>query len=144
MYGPSYCELTLHAAPWVPAKEVKKAFERMRDQVRGGSGPGTVGLQRLELLRFVEERAKRGRPIGGPALLEMWKQKYPRWSYTDYRALLKAYRETRQEVIYPEYHGPDRAKTPNMERQAARNLAWLEAVQKREAKRQRSRAAPGP
>ena len=142
VYGPWYSELTLHVVPWVPAEEVKKTYERMRDQVRGGSGPGTVGGKRLELLRFVEEeRAKRGRWISGPALLEMWNREYPRWSYGDYPALLKAYREARQEVLYPKYHTPERAETPNMVRQESRRSAWLEAVKEREARRQG--AAPG-
>lgn len=140
-YGPSYGEITLRAAPWVPAKEVKKAFERMRDQVRDGLGPGTVGLHRLELLRFVEEEhAVRGGRIGGPTLLEMWNQEYPHWSYGDYRALLKAYREARQEVIYPKYHSPRRAKSPNMERQETRNRKWIDQI----AKRFKSAGAPVP
>ena len=140
-YGPSYCEITLHVAPWVPSEEVEKAFVRARDQVRGAEGPGTVGEQRLEVLRFVEEqRAKHERRPNFEALLQMWNHEYPHWSYADYRALSKAYREARKEVIYPEYRPPDRAQTPNMKRQDARNLKWLEAVQEREARRDQARS----
>ncbi len=142
MYGPSYCELTLRVAPWIPAEEVKKAFERMRNQVRGGSGPGTVSEQRLEVLRFVEgERAKHGQRPNFEVLLQRWNQKYPHWSYADYRALSKAYREARKEVLYPKYHSPVRAKTPNMERQEARNLKLGAAIREREAKRARDASA---
>jgi hypothetical protein len=110
VYGPSYCELTLRVAPWIPSEEVKKAFVQARDRVRGGSGPGTVSEQRLEVLRFVEEkRAQSTRQPNFEALFEVWNQKYPQWSYGDYRALSKAYREARKEVVYPEYHLPERA-----------------------------------
>jgi hypothetical protein len=106
-YGPSYCKITLHVAPWIPSEEVERAFVRARDQVRGGSGPGTVGKQRLEVLRFVEEqRAEDGRRPNFEALLKMWNQEHPHWAYADYRALSKAYREAYQEVVYPKYQTP--------------------------------------
>jgi hypothetical protein len=103
-HGPSYCKITLEVAPWVRSEEVKKAFVQIRDQMRGGSGPGTVSEQRLEVLRFVEEeRSKPGQRLNGTNLVEMWNREYPHWSYANYRAFLKAYRK---EVIYPEYHLP--------------------------------------
>jgi hypothetical protein len=140
IFGPSYCRITLHAAPWVPPEVVERAFVQMRDQVRRGLGPGTVGEQRLEVLRFVEEeRAKPGRRPSFEALLETWNRKYPHWAYADYRALSKAYREARQQVVYPEYAHPHRAKTPNMERQEARHRRWLAAVKERYANLERRR-----
>jgi hypothetical protein len=79
----------------------------MRDQVRGGSGPGAVGKQRLDVLRFVEEqRAEHGRRPNFEALLQIWNQEHPHWAYADYRALSKAYREAYQEVVYPKYQMP--------------------------------------
>lgn len=127
IYGPSYCVLTLRAAPWIPPEEIEKAFVEMRDQVRGAAGPGMVGEQRLEVLRFVEEAcAKCGQRPNFRTLLKMWNQEHPHWSYNDYRALSKAYREARQEVLYPEYHSPRRESTPNMERQEARNRRLFE------------------
>lgn len=131
IYGPSYCELTLRVAPWVPAEEVKRTFLRMREQVRDGSGPGTVGEQRLEVLRFVEEeRAKLGQWPGSEILLQTWNQEHPHWSYPDYRSFLKAYREAHREVLYPEYHTPRRQRTPNMERQEARDRKFVEELRK--------------
>ena len=106
-YGPSYCKITLHVAPWVPPEEVKRAFTQMRDQVRRGSGPGTVSKQRLEVLRFVEEetqRAQHGRRPSFEVLLKTWNHKYPHWAYAKYNALSKAHREAYQEVVYPKYH----------------------------------------
>jgi len=85
-YGPSYCNITLHVAPWIPSEEVERAFVRARDEVRGGSGPGTVGKRRLDVLRFVEEHAKRGRRPNFEELLQMWNGEHPHWPYTDYRA----------------------------------------------------------
>jgi hypothetical protein len=105
-YGPSYCKITLHVAPWIPSEEVERAFVRARDEVRGGSGPGTVGKRRLEVLRFVEEHAKRGRRPNFEELLQMWNREHPHWPYTDYRALSKAFREAYQEVICPKYKTP--------------------------------------
>lgn len=139
VYGPSYCKLTLHVAPWIPPGEVEKAFAQIRDQVRCGLGPGTVGEQRLEVLRFVEEeRAKSGRRPSFEALRQIWNQKHPYWAYADYRVLSKAYREAHQEVVHPEYLSPRRTKTPNIERQEARNLEWHAAVREREANRERA------
>jgi hypothetical protein len=130
MYSPSYCRLTLHVAPWVPSEEVEKAFVWMRDQVRGA--PGTVGEQRLEVLRFVEaERAKHGQRPSFRTLLEIWNRKYPHWSYGDYRAFSKAYREAHKEVVSPEYRSPRRAKTPNLERREARHFKRLEAFKEK-------------
>lgn len=139
VFGPSYAEITLHVAPWVPPEEVKQAFLRARDQVRGDAGPGTVSKQRLEVLRFVEEEnAKGGQQPALSALFEIWNQKYPRFAYADYRAFSKAYRQARGEVLYPEYHTPQRKETPNMERQKVRNQKWLEAIRKRDAARHQS------
>ena len=110
VYGPSYCKITLHVAPWIPSEEVEKTFVRMRDQVRGGSGPGAVGQQRLEVLRFVEEqRTEHGRRPNFEALLQIWNQEHPHWVYADYRALSKAYREAYQEVVCPKYQSPGAA-----------------------------------
>jgi hypothetical protein len=106
-YAPSSCEITLQVAPWIPPEEVEKAFVQARDAVRGG--PGTVGKRRLEVLRFVEEEyAKRERQPTFEELLPAWNQEHPHWPYTDYRALSKAYREARKEVVYPEYHLPSK------------------------------------
>lgn len=122
VYGPGYGEITLHVEPWIPADEVKKAFLNARDRLRSGAGPGTVSVQRLEVLRFVEEEvAKRGHRSPFPKMFEMWNKRYPGWSYADYTAFSKAYREARQEVLYPKYDVPQREQTPNMERQEARN-----------------------
>jgi hypothetical protein len=107
-YGPSYCKITLHIAPWIPSEKVEKAFVQARDGVRGVSGPGTVGARRLEVLRFVEEEyAKQERRPTFEELLEMWNREHPRWPYTDYRALSKAYREACREVFYPRYQTPN-------------------------------------
>lgn len=130
-HGPSYGKITLHVAPWVPAEEVKKAVIGARDKMRSDEGPGTVGEKRLEVLRFVEEEcAKRGYWPGSEVLLQVWNRKYPRWSYPKYRPFLKAYRETRKEVLYPVYHAPSRAKTPNIERQESRIGKWFEEIRK--------------
>jgi len=111
-YGPNHCKITLHVAPWIPSEVVERAFVQLRDQVRGGAGPGTVSEKRLEVLRFVEEqRAKFGRRPNFEALLQIWNQEYPHWAYADYRALSKAYREAYQEVVHPKYHMPN-AKRP--------------------------------
>jgi hypothetical protein len=112
--GPSRCEITLQVAPWIPSEVVEKAFVQMRDGVRRGSGPGTVGERRLEVLRFVEmnsERRGRGRRPGFAELLLMWNQEYPHWYYDKYRALAKAYREAYQEVFRPRYQMPN-AESP--------------------------------
>jgi len=107
-YGPSYCKITLHVAPWVRSGEVEKAFVQARDQVRGGSGPGTVGEQRLGVLRFVEEeRSKHGRRPNFETLLQMWNREHPHWAYSGYQALSKAYREAYQEVFRPRYQMPN-------------------------------------
>ena len=107
-YGPNHCEITIHAAPWIPSEVVERAFIQVRDQLRGGSGPGTVGERRLEVLRFVEEqRAQHGRRPKFEELLQMWNKKQPHWAYDDYRALSKAYREAYREVVYPKYQGPN-------------------------------------
>ena len=120
-YGPNHGEITLHVAPWMPAGEVKKAFLEARDQMRAGAGPGTVSKQRLEVLRFVEEEsAKSGHRPPFPALWEVWNQRNPRWAYGDYRGLRSAYYEARKEVLYPDYHPPNRESRPNIERQQAR------------------------
>jgi hypothetical protein len=111
-YGPSYCRITLHVSPWIPSEEVEKAFVQARDGVRGGSSPGMVGEQRLEVLRFVEEEhAKLGRRPPFRELLEMWNREHPHWPYADYRALSKAYRETYQEVFHPRYQMPNAEST---------------------------------
>ncbi len=111
-HRPSYCIITLQVAPWIPSEEVKKAFVQARDGVRGGSGPGMFGEQRLEVLRFVEEeRAKLGhRPPFGK-LLEVWNREHPHWPYADYRALSKAYREAYQEVFHSRYQMPNAEST---------------------------------
>jgi hypothetical protein len=107
-YGPNHCEITIHAAPWIPSEVVERAFIQVRDQLRGGSGPGTVGERRLEVLRFVEEqRAQHGRRPKFEELLQMWNKKQPHWAYDDYRALSKAYREAYREVVYPIYQRPN-------------------------------------
>jgi hypothetical protein len=106
-YDPTYCEITLQVAPWIPSGEVEKAFVQTRDGVRGGSGPGTVGERRLEVLRFVEEHAKRGRRPSFEELRQMWNQEHPHWTYDGYRALSKAYREAYQEVVHPRYQAPN-------------------------------------
>jgi hypothetical protein len=104
LYGLSHCKITLHVVPWVPSEVVERAFVQVRDQVRGASGPGTVGEQRLEVLRFVEEqRAKHGRRPKFEDLLQIWNQEHPHWVYADYRALAKAYRQAYREVVYPKY-----------------------------------------
>lgn len=136
IYGPSYGEITLHAAPWVPAEKVKQAFLRMRTQLRDGQASGAVSEQRLEVLRFVEAaRARPGEWPGFPSLLEEFNEAHPQWAYPGYRSFAKAYRESRCEVLYPEYHSPRRKSTPNMERQEARIEAGFrslaEALQKR-------------
>jgi hypothetical protein len=103
-YGPSRCKITLDVAPWIPAKDVERAFTRARDQVRRGLGPGTVGKRKLEVLRFVEEhRDERGRRPTFKALLEKWNLEYPHWKYDRYRPFSKAYREARREVFRPKY-----------------------------------------
>lgn len=136
VYGPSYGEITLHVAPWIPASEVKKVFLEAKSQMRGDAGPGAVSEQRLEVLRFVEEEnAKSGHQPALSALFEIWNQKYPSFAYADYRSFSKAYREARKEVLYPEYCLPRRESTPNMERQEARHRKWIEAVRKRDANR---------
>lgn len=112
VYGPSHCKISLHVAPWVPSEAVERAFVQIRDEVRGGAGPGTVGEQRLEVLRFVEEkRTEDGRRPNFEALLQMWNQEHPHWAYADYRALAKAYREAYREVVYPKY-GIPKAERP--------------------------------
>jgi hypothetical protein len=129
VYGPNYGEITLHAAPWVPADEVKRAFLEARDRMRAGAGPGTVSKQRLEVLRFVEEeRAKRQQQTPLTTLFEAWNQREPHWAYADYTAFSKAYREARKEVLYPDYRLPDRESTPNIERQQARIHEWTAAI----------------
>jgi hypothetical protein len=106
-HSPSYCEISLQVAPWIPSEVVEKAFVQARDWVRGGSGPGTVSIRKLEVLRFVEdERAEDGRRPTFETLLEKWNQEYPSWIYANYRALSKAYREAYQEVFYPRYQMP--------------------------------------
>jgi hypothetical protein len=104
---PSYCKIALQVAPWISSEVVERAFVQARDQVRGDSGPGTVGERRLEVLGFVEEEhAKRGQRPSFRELLQMWNQEHPHWAYTDYRALSKAYREAYQEVFHPSYWMP--------------------------------------
>ena len=106
-YGSSHCEITINVAPWVRPEVVERAFVKLRDQLRGSSGPGTVGERRLEVLRFVEEqRAQHRHRPNFEELLQMWNQKYPHWAYDDYRALSKAYREAYREVVYPKYQMP--------------------------------------
>jgi hypothetical protein len=107
-HSPSYCEISLQVAPWIPSEVVEKAFVQARDWVRGGSGPGTVSLRRLEVLRFVEEhRTEDGQRPNFEALLEKWNQEHTRWTYANYRALSKAYREAYQEVFHPRYQMPN-------------------------------------
>jgi hypothetical protein len=107
-YGPNHCEITIHAAPWIPSEVVERAFIQVRDQLRGSSGPGTVGERRLEVLRFVEEQIeKHERRPKFEELLQMWNKKQPHWAYDDYRALSKAYREAYRKVVYPKYQGPN-------------------------------------
>jgi len=107
-HSPSYCEISLQVAPWIPSEVVEKAFVQARDWVRGGSGPGTVSLRRLEVLRFVEEHhTEDGQRPNFEALLEKWNQEHTRWTYADYRALSKAYREAYQEVFHPRYQMPN-------------------------------------
>jgi len=111
-HSSSYCEITLQVAPWIPSEVVEKAFVQAREWVRGGSGPGTVSVRRLEVLRFVEEEyARRELQPTFEELLHLWNQEHPRWPYTDYRALSKAYREAYQEVFYPRYQMPNAEST---------------------------------
>lgn len=137
IYGPSYGEITLHVAPWIPAAEVKQAYLQAQNMVRGGEARGVVSEQRLMVLRFVEkERAKREQQTPLKALFELWNQKHPRWAYADYTAFSKAYRVARSEVLYPAYFFPLREPTPNIERLKARASKQSAAV--REILKQRN------
>jgi hypothetical protein len=98
--------VTLEVLPWVPAKEVERAYRNVQEQVLE-EAPRETGARILEVAQFCwEQNRTSGLMPSWRAFFERWNKTYPTKRFSKWRAFREYFIRGRKAVI-PNYKLPE-------------------------------------
>jgi hypothetical protein len=132
--NPPVWNINLEVAPWMPAKEVTKAFQEIQQQIlQGDSGKEHLSLKKIALFRFVKEQtAGSGEDQDWQELVNRWNQTYDEntgWHYGETKDLRhqrsnfkRDFKKAERVLLHPENHFPRRKVNTELEEWQERDL----------------------
>ena len=105
-HRPFQHEVTLTVLPWVPAKEVERAYRNIQKQLLGESSRET-GVRILEVVQFCWAQFRKTRATAPwRVYFERWNQTYPNKEFPSWRNFLEYYRRGTKAAT-PSYKFPE-------------------------------------